>query len=428
MNPGKPTRQPRSKPEGISYRALLLLSLSCLSLLCFTVPANLLPEDISVANLARTSEQRIAIKVDRSEGLMAVLQRHGVELSLAQQLIGKIWWAVNFKDAPAVQRFDLVVGGAERRVRALEFFSQEHAVLATAIADGWHIERRRIEEIEASRTVRGRVVRDFAGSVRTAGLPEELILQLVEIFERDADLLTQSRRGDEFAVTFEERIYEDGRRVSGRIIAAALVVGRRPMTAFYFRDLLGSGGYYDSRGVSLRRAFLDSPVKYERISSTFDLARPDPLTGVERPHEAIDYVAVEGTAVHAIGPGVVEYVGSQGSYGNLVRIKHGGGYASAYAHLSLASDHIAEGTKVEAGEVIGYVGQTGYATGPHLHFEFSRNDERIDSLAFDIPTPVLTRKDLKRFQEERDTLVALLRPKEAKPVAMAAASTTNRRR
>lgn len=427
MNLRKSLYQLRSKPERFSWKALLLLGLSFFSLLFFTVPANLLPEDISVANLSHTGEQRIAIKVDRSHGLVAVLQRHGVELSLAQALINKIWWLVNFKDAPAVQRFDLVVGGAEKRIRALEFFSQDHAVIAIAITDGWHIERRPIEEVEESRTVRGRVARDFAASVKAAGLPEELIPQLVEIFERDVDLLTQSRRGDEFAVTFEERLYEDGRRLSGRILAAALVVGRRPLTAFYFRELLGSGGYYDARGVSLRRAFLDSPVKHERISSTFDLARPDPLTGVERPHEAIDYVAVEGTAVHAIGPGVVEYVGSQGGYGNWVRIKHGGGYASAYAHLSSAAEHIAEGTKVEAGEVIGYVGQTGYATGPHLHFEFSRNNERIDFLAFNIPTPVLTRKELKRFQEDRDALIALLRPRAAKPVNVAAASTANRR-
>lgn len=422
MNLRELLSQLRSKPERFSWKSLLLLSLSFLSLLFFTAPANLLPEDISVANLSRTGEQRIAIKVDRSDGLVAVLLRHGVELSSAQALIKKIWWLVNFKDAPAVQKFDLVVGGAEKRVRALEFFAQDQVVLATAISDGWHIERRLIEEVDESRTVRGRVTRDFAASVKTAGLPEDLILQLAEIFERDVDLLTQSRRGDEFAVTFEERAYEDGRRVSGRILAAGLVVGRRPMTAFYFRDAMGSGGYYDGRGLSWRRTFLDSPVKYERISSTFDLARPDPLTGVERPHEAIDYVAAAGTAVHAIGAGVVEYVGSQGGYGNLIKIKHGGGYASAYAHLSQAADLISEGAKVEAGDVIGYVGQTGYATGPHLHFEFSRNNERIDFLAIDNPTPVLSRRDLKRFQEERDTWIALLRPKEAKPLRVAAAA------
>lgn len=413
---------PRSRHAHFSWKTLLLLGLSSLSLLCFSAPANLLPEGVSAANLSSSGEQRVTIKVDRSENLIAVLLRHGINAALAQDLIGKIWWMVNFKDAPAVQKFDLVFGGAEKRIRGLEFFAQDHLVLATAVAHGWQIDRRVIEENDASRTVRGRVMGDFVRSAKTAGMPEELIPQLLEIFERDIDLLAQSRRGDEFAVTFEERVYEDGRRVSGRILAAALVIGRRPMTAFYFRDGLGNGGYYDARGVSLRRTFLDSPVKHERISSTFDLARPDPLTGVERPHEAIDYVAVEGTAVHAIGAGVVEYVGAQGGYGNLVRLKHGGGYGSVYAHLAQAADYIVEGAKVEAGDVIGYVGQTGYATGPHLHFEFSRNNERLDFLSFDNPSPVLSRKELQRFHEERDGWLALLRPKENKPVRVATAA------
>jgi len=169
--------------------------------------------------------------------------------------------------------------------------------------------------------------------------------------------------------------------------AVGVVHCGRLFDAFGFNVGAGALQYYDADGHLLPRAFLAAPLKFDRISSTFDLARPDPVTGMLRPHEAIDFQAPQGTPVVAVGSATVEFVGWRPGYGLMVELKHAGGYTSSYAHLSHMAEGIAEGRRLNAGDNIGEVGQTGYATGPHLHFEFARNGEKLDFLSVKIPTP-----------------------------------------
>jgi murein DD-endopeptidase MepM/ murein hydrolase activator NlpD len=246
-----------------------------------------------------------------------------------------------------------------------------------------------------------------------AGLSPQQILDLARIFEFDIDFFSDFQPGDTFAVLVEEVLYADGRRAPGRILAAELEAGAEPFRAFYFVPKDGNGAYYDSEGRPVQRSFLRAPLSYVRISSPFNLTRRHPIFRAVRPHRAIDYAAPAGTPVVAIGRGRVAFSGWRHGYGNLVEIRHAGGYVSRYGHFSRIASGVRTGAQVNQGDVVGYVGQTGHATGPHLHFEFLRGGEKINFLSLKIPrVERLATGDLQRFERSRDERLALLRNQE----------------
>jgi murein DD-endopeptidase MepM/ murein hydrolase activator NlpD len=215
----------------------------------------------------------------------------------------------------------------------------------------------------------------------------EVIHLLDRVFQWQLDFSRQIQRGDSYRLAFEREVRPDGSMRSGRILAAELVNSGTALNAIWF-DLHddGVGGYYDLDGESLRRAFMRAPLEYRRISSGFSMNRMHPILNVSRPHIGVDYAAATGTPVMATSDGVVTVRGVNGGYGNLVEIQHSNGYMTRYAHLNGFASGIRAGGRVSQGEVIGYVGMTGQATGPHLHYEMHRNGSPVDPLNVDIPS------------------------------------------
>jgi murein DD-endopeptidase MepM/ murein hydrolase activator NlpD len=209
---------------------------------------------------------------------------------------------------------------------------------------------------------------------------------MAEVFSGDIDFHKDLRRGDHFSVVYEA-FYFDGQLVkTGRLLAAEFVNQDKAYRAVYFKDAQGHDGYYNADGQSMKRAFLKSPMPFNRISSGFSLARLHPVLQIMRSHKGIDYAAPTGTPVRAIADSVVSFVGKQGGYGNLVVLNHQSPYSTAYGHLSAYGKGIKRGGKIRQGQVIGYVGATGLATGPHLHYEFRVNGEQRNPLAMKLPT------------------------------------------
>jgi murein DD-endopeptidase MepM/ murein hydrolase activator NlpD len=201
-------------------------------------------------------------------------------------------------------------------------------------------------------------------------------------------------------------------------LAAELEASNDTFDAFYYSGKDGTGDYYNSKGEALRRAFLRAPLSYARISSPFNRNRMHPIFRTVRPHLAIDYAAPAGTPVVAIGKGRVEFAGWRNGYGNVVDVRHSGNYLSRYAHFSRFAAQLRKGQSVDAGEVIGFVGQTGHATGPHLHFEFLRGGMIINFLDMRLPkTEQLAGADLQRFNRVREEQLALLRKDENRVAA-----------
>jgi murein DD-endopeptidase MepM/ murein hydrolase activator NlpD len=204
-----------------------------------------------------------------------------------------------------------------------------------------------------------------------AHIPDAVAVQMAEVFSTDVDFHRELRRGDTFSVVYEA-LTADGEPITwassgGRVLAAEFVNKGRPYTAVWFKDELGKGGYYDLNGQSKRRSFLASPMEFSRVTSGFAM-RMHPILNQWRAHKGVDYGAPSGTPVRAVGDGVVEFAGWQNGYGNVVEIRHSNDRATVYAHLSRID--VRRGQRVDQGAHVGAVGATGWATGPHLHFEF----------------------------------------------------------
>ena len=215
----------------------------------------------------------------------------------------------------------------------------------------------------------------------------QLAVQLAEIFAWDIDFLTECQKGDTFKILVE-RLYRGDFYRWGDILAAVYEGEMLSThTAVLFQDHTGSTSYYDKDGRCLRKAFLRAPLNYKYISSHFTESRYHPILRIYRPHLAIDYAAPTGTPVVSIGAGTVTsryYDG--GGYGNYVEIKHPNGYTTGYGHLSKFAEGLKVGKRVEQGEVIGYVGATGLATGPHLDFSISKDGKKVNFLELEIPS------------------------------------------
>lgn len=233
-------------------------------------------------------------------------------------------------------------------------------------------------------------VRLGSGTVRTslwaatddARLPEAIASQLIEIFSGDIDFHRQLRKGDAFSVAFET-LTADDQPISwndgtGRIVAAEFVNNGKALQALWFQDgSKAKGGYFGPDGRSRRKAFLASPMEFSRVTSGFAM-RFHPILQNWRAHNGVDYGAPTGTTVRSVGDGVVESAGRQNGYGNVVQLLHGNGKSTLYAHLSRID--VRQGQRVDQGQRIGAVGATGWATGPHLHFEFRVNGQFQDPL------------------------------------------------
>jgi len=231
-------------------------------------------------------------------------------------------------------------------------------------------------------------------------IPDNIAIQLVEMFSTDIDFGSDLRRGDRFNVVYET-LWQDGEMVrTGRVLAAEFVNDGKTYKSVWF-DEPGSaqgGGYYGFDGKSLKKAFLKSPLEFSRISSGFSM-RVHPISGSWRAHKGVDFAAPTGTPVRAAGDGTIEFIGGQNGYGNVVIIKHWNNYSTLYAHLSRFAAGMTRGTKVSQGELIGYVGSTGWSTGPHLHYEFRVNNEPRNPMSIDVPNAQpLAGAQLQRFR------------------------------
>ncbi|HEY6452329.1 MAG TPA: peptidoglycan DD-metalloendopeptidase family protein [Steroidobacteraceae bacterium] len=221
-------------------------------------------------------------------------------------------------------------------------------------------------------------------SANAAGLSDAAVLELGRIFGSDIDFVLGLRAGDELTVEYQ-RLSQDGRYVKdGDILAARFVNQGRPYVAVRYVSPDGSVGYYSPEGRSMQQAFLRAPLEFRRISSRFSLARLHPILNTIRAHRGTDYAAPMGTPVYAAGAGRLVFRGVKGGYGNEIEIDHGNGIVTVYGHLSRFAAPRA-GAHVEQGETIGYVGMTGLATGPHLHFEFHVNGRFVDPQRVKLP-------------------------------------------
>jgi len=227
----------------------------------------------------------------------------------------------------------------------------------------------------------GRIDESLYSAATMAGVPDRIISELVDIFGAQIDFFSDLQPGDTFKVIYEE--YERDRSPVdvGDVLAAEIVNAGKRFTAFYFDDQDGRRGYRDSQGKAVGGNFLRYPLEFTRISSVFTQARFHPILKVRRPHLGVDFAAPVGTPVRAVAPGKVLRAGYGSDVGYHVKIEHRRPFATSYSHLRRIAAGITPGTAVQVGQVIGFVGSTGWSTGPHLHYALYRGRRYINPLS-----------------------------------------------
>ena len=242
-----------------------------------------------------------------------------------------------------------------------------------------------------------------------AGMNDALIMELANIFGWDIDFALDIRKGDTFKVFYSKEYLNDKLIGNGPILAAEFTNRGKAFKAVRYTHKNGSSGYYTPEGYSMRKAFLRTPVDFARISSHFNLSRKHPVLNRIRAHKGTDYAAPRGTPIRAAGDGKIVHLGRKGGYGRAVVIKHGGAYKTLYAHMNKYKRGLHSGSRVKQGQVIGYVGSTGLATGPHLHYEFYVNGSVRNPVTVSLPKArSIPKSELNRFLAATRQQVATL--------------------
>ena len=220
---------------------------------------------------------------------------------------------------------------------------------------------------------------------KNAGLSDNIIMQLANIFAWDIDIALSLHEGDTFSVIYEDLYIDNTMIGSGKILAAKFISRGKAIKAVRYQNSDGKASYYTSKGDNMRKAFLRTPIDFARISSRFNLKRKHPVLNRIRAHKGVDYAASRGTPIKAAGDGKIIFRGRKGGYGNVIIIQHGRKYSTLYAHMSKFRKGLRNGSRIKQGEIIGYVGSTGLASGPHLHYEFRINGVHRNPLTVALP-------------------------------------------
>ncbi len=348
------------------------------------------------------------------DSLVGALQREGVSRSVANRVAVELRSLFNFRRSQPGHRFRLASTADGRLVRFRYSVSDLESYVVTRERDAYVASREDVAlESEVSR-IAGLVTSSVHDAIVQLGEKGQLANDFSEIFAWDIDFSRSVRTGDEFRVLYE-RLYRqdvDKGRVyvgPGKILAATYTGSAGEFSAVYFEPEEGRGGYYRPDGSSVEGQFLRAPLRYSRITSRFSHSRRHPILKVRRPHHGIDYAAPRGTPLWSVADGRVIYRGWSGGFGNLVKIRHNTGYVSYYSHLSRFAKGLKVGQQVHQKQVIGFVGSTGLATGPHVCFRMAKQGRYVDPMRVASPIgPPVALEQKPQFLATRDVLLAEL--------------------
>jgi murein DD-endopeptidase MepM/ murein hydrolase activator NlpD len=396
-----PLSQERNMPES-KKKLRWFVALSTLPLLGVVTAFGLVPQSDLDLTSTQVAIEEIALpkvtvdetaaasywrneRVQRGDTVDELLRRLSIEDAAASAYLRKSADAESFRKLPVgteVQAETTATGG----LIALRYLGDNSAQIVIDKQDSAFHTKILPAQLENRLFVRtGDIKTNLYAATDEAGMPEAAANQLNELFSGDIDFHHDLRKGDKFTVVYE-MTYSNGALLhTGRIQAAEFINQGHIYRAVYFQKDAQHGDYYTPEGKSMHKAFLRSPVEFSRISSGFTTARFHPILKKWRAHKGVDFAAPMGTRVKVTADGIVSLVGKQNSYGNVIMVNHQGRYTTVYGHLSRFANGLHQGQHVAQGDVIGYVGMTGWATGPHLHYEFRVNGQQHDPLRVALP-------------------------------------------
>ncbi|MDH4285946.1 MAG: peptidoglycan DD-metalloendopeptidase family protein [Gallionella sp.] len=370
-------------------------------------------EEIALPEIAASTPAAASFwrneRVQRGDTVDELLRRLNIEDTAASNYLRNAAAAVSFRKLAIGKEVQAETNAAGGLIALRYLGDNETQVIIEKQGDGFTT-RSQAAQLEKRLFVRtGEIQTSLYAATDAAGMPDAAANQLNELFSGDIDFHHDLRKGDKFTVVYEMN-YSNGTLLStGRIQAAEFINQGRTYRAVYFQKDAQHGDYYTPEGKSVRKTFLRSPIEYSRVSSGFSYSRLHPILHTRRAHKGVDFAAPTGTRVKATADGVIASVGKEGGYGNVIKINHQGKYTTVYGHLSRYAKGLQRGQRVAQGEVIGYVGNTGVSTGPHLHYEFKVGGKQHNPMRVALPdAKPIDKADLAAFQTVADDLVARL--------------------
>lgn len=312
------------------------------------------------------------------------------------------------------QSYELYADSSGRLETFKFVISDEGYIEISRNENGLTAERKTYPFDVMNKTASGLIIHSLFTSIQEQSLPQELGVKLSDIFAWDIDFFTDIRKNDYFRIIYEEKTRYDGPenveiRKTGKIVAAEFNTSGRSHYAFLFENGDGFPGYFDDRGKSLRKQLLKAPLSYTRISSSYSRRRYHPVLHHYAPHYGIDYAAPTGTPIMSTGDGTVIKASRTRANGKYVKIRHNNNYITYYLHLSRFAKGIKQGVKIKQGQVIGYVGSTGYATGPHLDYRVKKNGRFVNPRSIKLPpAKPVSENNMAAFTVFRDSLLSRL--------------------
>ena len=358
----------------------------------------------------KAEQYRASERVQRGDTVATLLQRLNVDDPAAFTFL---------RTAPAAKTiFQLrpnrslqATTTAEGKLLALNYlYSNEEFLQVRLHDDGatFSAEKKRVVPNAQIARKSGMIKSSLYGATDEAGIPDAVATQIARIFSTDIDFHVDLRKSDQFSVVYEV-LHQDGELLgAGRVLSAEFTNNGKKFEAFLFTDSDGQDGYYSAEGQNRAKSFLRSPLAFSRVSSGFG-GRVHPLLKNWRQHTGVDFAAPRGTPAWATADGVIEFAGVKGGYGNVVEIRHSGGVTTLYAHLSGFAANARKGTRVSQGQTVGYIGATGWATGPHLHYEFKISGQHQNPMRVTLPkAEPLAQKYIAAFKQSAQVQAAQL--------------------
>ncbi len=378
-------------------------------------PPSTSPDKYSEINNAFTQEpvvkpeNWISHLIKKGQTLSKILVPYGISQTDINSLVKSSKIAHSLQNIQSGRTLRLLISD-HKQLLELEYKRNRTEIIKISKTDSGYISNIVSANVTREQTyVHGAIHHSFFADAKIAGLPDSIIMQLSDIFAWDIDFALNIHNGDRFSVLYEQ-LSIDGKSIgNGDILAAEFNNHGKVYRAVRYKDNNGHVNYYSPEGEGLRQAFLRTPVKFTRISSRFSLGRKHPVLNRIRAHKGVDYAATKGTPIRATGTGKIIHRGRRGGYGKVIILQHGSRYSTLYAHLSNYRRGYRVGSTVKQGDIIGYVGNTGLATGPHLHYEFRVAGIHKNPLTTKLPkSRSIANKEQMIFQTQTKPLLAEL--------------------
>ncbi len=348
-----------------------------------------------------------SVTVASGDTLSTVFSRVGLDANALQEAIGSSKEAKRFGRLHVGQVLEFKLAADGKLERLGSKLSDLESISLTRSDNGFSFKRELVKPDVRTTYAHGVINSSLFLSAKRAGLSHSLTMDLANVFGYDIDFAQDIREGDEFEVIYEEHVVGNKQVGSGNILSARFTNRGKTYTAVRYTSKQGVTSYYNADGMSMRKAFIRTPVDFARISSKFSMGRRHPILNKIRAHKGVDYAAPRGTPIKAAGDGRIMLAGRRGGYGNTVIIQHGNSYRTLYGHMQGFAKGIRNGVGVKQGQIIGYIGTTGLSTGPHLHYEFQVNGRHVDPLSQKLPmADPIARNEKQRFLQQSKPLMA----------------------